>query len=124
MSLIKKINKSLSNFFDKIIEKHKPTELDIIRDTIEDSMFAMTEKYGLKAITLATIDGFVIASTSNTASDDAAKYSYILSQHRDMDIQGALILVKEGIYVDYVDFAETEVVCIISSKETLQTEKL
>lgn len=53
---------------------------EVVRDSLPDSMKAITAKYGLKWLTIATGDGLVIASTSNTPDEDAAVYSNLFHE--------------------------------------------
>lgn len=99
-------------------------EIDVAKDVLEDSIGAITQKYELKAVTFASNDGFVIASNSDNATDEAAKYSYILNQHREVDIEDSLIFVNEGIYVDHINLKGSEVVYILSSEELLHRDEL
>jgi hypothetical protein len=57
--------------------------VDVVKDTLPDSMKAITTKYGLDWLTIASGDGLVIASTSNTPDEDAAVYSNLFHElHR------------------------------------------
>lgn len=51
--------------------------VDVVKDSLTDSMKAITSKYGLDWLTIASTDGLVIASTSSTPDEDAAVYSNI-----------------------------------------------
>jgi hypothetical protein len=57
--------------------------VDVVKDNLPDSMKAITAKYGLDWLTIASGDGLVIASTSNTPDEDAAVYSNLFHElHR------------------------------------------
>ena len=49
--------------------------VEVVKDTLPESMKAITAKYGLDWLTIASGDGLVIASTSGTPDEDAAVYS-------------------------------------------------
>ncbi|HUL62367.1 MAG TPA: hypothetical protein VLT35_04830 [Methanocella sp.] len=49
--------------------------VEVVKDTLPESMRAITAKYGLEWLTIASGDGLVIASTSPTPDEDAAVYS-------------------------------------------------
>jgi hypothetical protein len=59
-----------------------PTVLpvNVVKDNLPDSMKAITSKYGLDWLTIASGDGLVIASTSNTPDEDAAVYSNLFHE--------------------------------------------
>ena len=58
-------------------------QVDVVMDTLPDSMHALTVKYGLDWLTIASADGLVIASTSKTPDEDAAVYSNLFHElHR------------------------------------------
>ncbi len=54
--------------------------VDVVKDNLPDSMSAITTKYGLGWLTIASGDGLVIASTSNTPDEDAAVYSNLFHE--------------------------------------------
>ena len=54
--------------------------VDVVKDNLPDSMKAITTKYGLDWLTIASGDGLVIASTSNTPDEDAAVYSNLFHE--------------------------------------------
>jgi hypothetical protein len=54
--------------------------VDVVKDNLPDSMRAITAKYGLDWLTIASSDGLVIASTSNTPDEDAAVYSNLFQE--------------------------------------------
>jgi hypothetical protein len=54
--------------------------IDVVKDSLPDSMKAITTKYGLGWLTIASGDGLVIASTSNTPDEDAAVYSNLFHE--------------------------------------------
>jgi hypothetical protein len=56
------------------------TPVEVVKDNLPDSMKAITDKYGLKWLTIASSDGLVIASTSNTPDEDAAVYSNLFHE--------------------------------------------
>lgn len=49
--------------------------VEVLKDTLAESMEAISSKYGLEWLTIASGDGLVIASTSSTPDEDAAVYS-------------------------------------------------
>lgn len=48
---------------------------EVVKSTLPESIKALTAKYGLDWLTIASGDGLVIASTSKTPDEDAAVYS-------------------------------------------------
>ena len=54
--------------------------IDVVKPTLEESMKAITAKYGLESLTLASADGLVIASTGRAADEDAAVYSNLFQE--------------------------------------------
>jgi hypothetical protein len=54
--------------------------VDVVKDNLPDSMKAITAKYGLDWLTIASGDGLVIASTSSTPDEDAAVYSNLFHE--------------------------------------------
>jgi hypothetical protein len=54
--------------------------VDVVKDNLPDSMNAITAKYGLGWLTIASGDGLVIASTSDTPDEDAAVYSNLFHE--------------------------------------------
>ena len=54
--------------------------IDVVKDNLPDSMKAITAKYGLGWLTIATADGLVIASSSSTPDEDAAVYSNLFHE--------------------------------------------
>jgi hypothetical protein len=55
-------------------------KIDVVMDNLPDSMHAITIKYALDWLTIATVDGLVIASTSSTPEEDAAVYSNLFHE--------------------------------------------
>ncbi len=53
---------------------------EVVKDTLPESMRAITAKYGLGWLTIASGDGLVIASTSPTPDEDAAVYSNLFHE--------------------------------------------
>ncbi len=49
--------------------------IEVVKTTLPESIRALTAKYGLDWLTIASNDGLVIASTSKTPDEDAAVYS-------------------------------------------------
>jgi hypothetical protein len=71
----------------RVVEQAKPAStapaippIDVVKDNLPDSMRAITTKYGLAWLTIASGDGLVIASTSNTPNEDAAVYSNLFHE--------------------------------------------
>jgi len=56
--------------------------------SLEESLGAITRKYGLASFTLATADGLLIGSTKKDAEDEAARCSYLYTQGRVQDETG------------------------------------
>jgi hypothetical protein len=54
--------------------------VEVVMDSLPDSMRAITAKYGLAWLTIASGDGLVIASTSATPDEDAAVYSNLFHE--------------------------------------------
>jgi hypothetical protein len=54
--------------------------VDVVKGNLPDSMKAITARYGLDWLTIASGDGLVIASTSNTPDEDAAVYSNLFHE--------------------------------------------
>ncbi len=54
--------------------------VEVVKDNLPDSMKSITAKYGLDWLTIASGDGLVIASTSNTPDEDAAVYSNLFHE--------------------------------------------
>jgi hypothetical protein len=64
------------------VQAPKPA-IEVIKDTLPKSMRVLTAKYGLEWLTIASQDGLVVASTSNTPDEDAAVYSNLFYElHR------------------------------------------
>ncbi|MGA9140274.1 MAG: hypothetical protein WBZ29_08620 [Methanocella sp.] len=64
---------------------HKPAPpvtpaVDVVKSTLPESIKALTAKYGLDWLTIASNDGLVIASTSKTPDEDAAVYSNLFHE--------------------------------------------
>ena len=53
----------------------KVQPIEVVKPTLPESVKAMTEKYGLEALTIASQDGLSIASNSKSPDEDAAVYS-------------------------------------------------
>jgi|AGTN01.2.fsa_nt_gi hypothetical protein len=54
--------------------------VEVVKDDLPESMKAITAKYGLSWLTIASSDGLVIASTSSTPDEDAAVYSNLFHE--------------------------------------------
>jgi len=61
-------------------ECHRTVEIFQDRSDIRRSMEALTDKYSLDSITLASPDGFVIASSDPDADQIAAQYSHMIKK--------------------------------------------
>jgi hypothetical protein len=55
-------------------------QAEVVMGNLPDSMTAITVKYGLDWLTIASGDGLVVASTSNTPDEDAAVYSNLFHE--------------------------------------------
>ncbi|KUK63121.1 MAG: hypothetical protein XE10_0656 [Methanoculleus marisnigri] len=60
--------------------------------SLEESLNAISERYGLSSFTLATVDGLLIGSTRPGAEDEAARYSYLYTQGKLHDEAGVELL--------------------------------
>lgn len=59
-----------------VVETSKvDTRVDVLKATLPESMGALAKKYGISSVTLASLDGLAVASTSKTPDEDAAVYS-------------------------------------------------
>lgn len=56
-------------------EAPRVPDIDVLKGSMADSMKTMAGKYRLVSVTLATMDGLVIASTTSSPEQDAAIYS-------------------------------------------------
>lgn len=54
--------------------------VEVVKPTLPESMKAVTGKYRLDSLTLASFDGLVIASNSKTPEEDAAVYSNLFQE--------------------------------------------
>lgn len=54
--------------------------IDVVKGSLSESMMALTQKYRLESITLASQDGLVIASTGKAPEQDAAVYSGLFQE--------------------------------------------
>ncbi|WP_054848120.1 hypothetical protein [Methanoculleus chikugoensis] len=48
--------------------------------SLEETLGAISEKYSLASLTLATADGLLIGSTKSGSEDEAARYSHLYAQ--------------------------------------------
>jgi len=78
----------------KARHKSPVKNIDLIegREDLADSLNALTEKYSLDSVTLATRDGLIIASTNpETAQDDAARYADMFVNYPLYETPGVLL---------------------------------
>ncbi|MDD4566281.1 MAG: hypothetical protein PHU37_00100 [Methanoculleus chikugoensis] len=60
--------------------------------SLEETLGAISEKYSLASLTLATADGLLIGSTKSGSEDEAARYSHLYAQGRLHDEEGVELL--------------------------------
>ena len=60
--------------------------------SLEETLGAISEKYSLASLTLATADGLLIGSTKPGSEDEAARYSHLYSQGRPYGEEGMELL--------------------------------
>lgn len=60
--------------------------------SLEETLGAISKKYSLASLTLATADGLLIGSTKPGSEDEAARYSHLYSQGRLHDEEGVELL--------------------------------
>ena len=58
----------------------EPPKIDVLKATMQESLKAITAKYRLEWLTIATPDGLVVASTSDTPDEEAAIYSNLFNE--------------------------------------------
>ena len=107
--------------------EQKPVEkipdIDVLRAALPDSMNAITEKYKLESLTLATQDGLVIASTSNSADQDAAVYSGLFQELFKVKQEPYYYIESKDVSLYYVESSTVKVVGVARRKTQLSAEE-
>lgn len=96
----------------KAPEKPVTPAIDVVKGSLKESIDALEKKYRLNAITLATADGLVIASTINDPDEEAAVYSGKFNElHKDKP-GSYYALADKGIYMYSTESAGNRIIGI------------
>ncbi len=101
----------------------KIPEVDVLKATLPDSMKALAGKFKLESLTLAAQDGLVIASTSNTAEQDAAVYSGLFQELYKVKQEPYYYVESKGVSLYYVESGAAKVIGVARRRTQLTPEE-
>lgn len=98
--------------------------IDVVKGTLKESIDALEKKYRLNAITLATTDGLVIASTINDAEEEAAVWSGKFSELSKEKPATYYSLADKGIYLYSAESGSNKVIGIARRPSALEQPEI
>jgi hypothetical protein len=101
----------------------KIPDVDVLKATLPDSMKALAEKFKLESLTLATQDGLVIASTSNTADQDAAVYSGLFQELFKVKQEPYYYVESKDVSLYYVESGAAKVIGVARRRSQLTADE-
>lgn len=94
--------------------------IDVVKGTLKESVEALEKKYRLNAITLATADGLVIASTIKDPDEEAAVYSGKFNELQKEKEGKYYSLTDKGIYLYSAESSGNKVIGIARRTSALE----
>lgn len=88
--------------------------IEVVKNTLPESIKALTAKYGLDWLTIASGDGLVIASTSKTPDEDAAVYSNLFYELYRTRAETYFNVSNKGIHLLQVESGGHKVIDVAS----------
>lgn len=101
----------------------KIPDVYVVKATLPDSMKVLAEKFKLESLTLATQDGLVIASTSNTADQDAAVYSGLFQELFKVKQEPYYYVESKDVSLYYVESGAARVIGVARRRSQLTVEE-
>jgi hypothetical protein len=101
----------------------KIPDVDVLKATLPDSMKSLAEKFKLESLTLATQDGLVIASTSNTADQDAAVYSGLFQELFKVKQEPYYYVESKDVSLYYVESGAAKVIGVARRRSQLTADE-
>ncbi|MDY6930976.1 MAG: hypothetical protein SVJ22_03555 [Halobacteriota archaeon] len=110
---------------EDISAKIVPLNIDVV-DTqgIPESMDALTRKYSLESITIASEDGILIASSSIRGDEEAAEFSFIFHETQKIRSTSFISLIEIGVYIYSIDSRDGSILCIIRSENNVDKHRI
>ena len=110
---------------EEISAKIVPLNIDVVdTEGIPESMEAITIKYSLESITLASEDGILIASSSNRGEEEAAEFSFMFHETQKIRSTGFISLAEVGVYIYSIDSRDGSILCVIRSENTIEKNRI
>ncbi|HMK45411.1 MAG TPA: hypothetical protein VK436_02190 [Methanocella sp.] len=108
----------------EVVKQPAAPIVDVVKRTLKDSMLTMEKKYRLNAITLATSDGLVIASTLSEPDQEAAVYSSKFNElYRDSPADQYTVYGKD-VYLYLTESSGNKVIGIAHRPVMLANEEI
>ena len=104
---------------EKLVEKALPT-IEVVKTTLKESIEALEKKYRLNAITLATIDGLVIASTINDPEEEAAVWSGKFNELNKQKPSNYQSFADKGVYLYLAESTGNKVIGVARRPSALE----
>ncbi|MDY6958408.1 MAG: hypothetical protein SVK08_04555 [Halobacteriota archaeon] len=102
-----------------------PLNIDVVdTEGIPESMGALTRKYSLESITLASEDGILIASSSDKGEEEAAEFSFMFHETQKIRSTSFISLVEVGMYIYSIDSRDGSILCVIRSENILEKNRV
>ncbi|MDY6864777.1 MAG: hypothetical protein SVY15_02220 [Halobacteriota archaeon] len=102
-----------------------PLNIDVVdTEGIPESMGALTRKYSLESITLASEDGILIASSSDRGEEEAAEFSFMFHETQKIRSTSFISLVEVGMYIYSIDSRDGSILCVIRSENILEKNRV
>jgi hypothetical protein len=98
--------------------------IDVVKSTLPESIKALTMKYGLDWLTIASNDGLVIASTSKTPDEDAAVYSNLFYELYRTRVETYFNVSNKDIHLLQVESGGHKVIDVAHRPGTMTQEEV
>ncbi|WP_048198414.1 hypothetical protein [Methanocella arvoryzae] len=108
----------------KAPEKPAVPGIEVVKGTVKESMEALEKKYRLNAVTLATADGLVIASTINDPDEEAAVWSGRFNEMHKEKPGSYYPVADKGVYLYSTESAGNKVIGVARRTVALEQDEI
>lgn len=105
---------------EKAAEKPSVPAIDVVKGSLKESIEVLEKKYRLNAVTLATVDGLVIASTINDPDEEAAVWSGKFNELNKDKPGNYYGMADKGVYLYSAESAGNKVIGVARRTSALE----
>jgi len=112
--------KPVEKALPKAPEKPAVPAVEVVKSTLKESVEALEKKYRLNAITLATVDGLVIASTIKEPEEEAAVWSGKFNELNKQKPGNYHSVADKGVYLYMAESTGNKVIGVARRSSALE----